>query len=321
MAKIPVDKTEQKVSENQKSTRRIEKMSEEMINVCDIISQPSKVFEVNAAFAKIEKYIDEYDRLLYSDISNYIFRKSEEEVSTFQTNLDAILEYVLSNDYENKIKSESNREKRFKIEKYQKVVLKMYDHVNLAKRQYSELKETDDDFEDKFKKSFANHQIEFTREMSNQLVTLVGIFTAVAFVVFGGITSLDNIFESGVQNIPLLKLMLTGLVWALCMTNLVYIFLFCVGKITKLSIKSSDNPDDNLVQKYPIIFWSNFIFISLLMINGWLYYLNARGHLNWFNEIADKNEMWFTIIGFIVIVLAIAAGAAELVRWRKKERK
>lgn len=124
----------------------------------------------------------------------------------------------MSDRYTERINIAANDEKQ-KLERSRKVILKMYDHVNLAKRQYNELKESDDDFEMKFRKSFQSHQVELTREMSSQLVTLVGIFTAIAFVVFGGISSLDNVFQNGIADIPLLRVMIIGIVWSLCMIN------------------------------------------------------------------------------------------------------
>ena len=62
-----------------------------------------------------------------------------------------VLEYVLSDRYTERINIAANDEKQ-KLERSRKVILKMYDHVNLAKRQYNELKESDDDFEMKFSK-------------------------------------------------------------------------------------------------------------------------------------------------------------------------
>lgn len=67
------------------------------------------------------------------------------------------MEYVLSDQYTEKMEKASTDTEKVCLERSRKVVLKMYDHVNLAKRQYNELKESDDDFEIKFKKSFQNH--------------------------------------------------------------------------------------------------------------------------------------------------------------------
>lgn len=231
-----------------------------------------------------------------------------------------VLEYVLSEEYDSKIKTEEG-EKAQNLEKVRRVILKIYDHANLARRQYTELKESDEEFKKRFEKSFVNHQIEITREMSGQLITLIGIFTAVAFVVFGGISSLDNIFQAGVKDIPILKLMITGTLWGLCMINLIYVFLFCVGKISKVSIKSSDKKGSNLVQKYPIIFWSDFMLLSLLMIESWIYFLSKHSYLEWFHEMMRKTDAILSIMGFAIIIIMISLGAYILTYLNKKEIK
>ncbi|MBS6723681.1 MAG: hypothetical protein KH268_11940 [Clostridiales bacterium] len=317
---IPVDKTEGEISKEKRAKRKIEKMSEDMENICVMLSQSSKLFDPKKSFELIKQYIDDHDRLLYADISNYIFQlRSEEAVSVFQTNLENVLEYVLSDEYTKKIENAKDRREKFKIEKPRKVVLKMYDHVNLAKRQYIELRESDEEYDEKFKRNIEPFKQEVTREMSNQLITLVGIFTAIAFVVFGGISSLDNFLGNGAKDIPILRLMILGVLWSLCMTNLIYVFLFCVGKITKLSIKSSDKQGDNLVKKYPIIFWSNYLLLSLLTILYWINFLYKRNLLKWFFEMADKKAVITSITGFVVILLLMILGAWKLIDLRKEK--
>lgn len=214
----------------------------------------------------------------------------------------------MSDRYTERINIAANDEKQ-KLERSRKVILKMYDHVNLAKRQYNELKESDDDFEMKFRKSFQSHQVELTREMSSQLVTLVGIFTAIAFVVFGGISSLDNVFQNGIADIPLLRVMIIGIVWSLCMINLVFIFLFCVGKITKLSFKFPNAVQNSLTKKYPIIFWSNYLLVGMLLILCWVYYLSNHQFFEWMNKLADRNAITVTITGFATIAVLLGVGA------------
>lgn len=306
---IELEKTEKEVSKIKRAKIKIETMSEDMEKICKTLSQSSKFFDSQRTFTQINAYIDKHDRLLYADISNYIFHLgSEELVSVFQTNLEMVLEYVLSDRYTERINIAANDEKQ-KLERSRKVILKMYDHVNLAKRQYNELKESDDDFEMKFKKSFQSHQVELTREMSSQLVTLVGIFTAIAFVVFGGISSLDNVFQNGMADIPLLRVMIIGIVWSLCMINLVFIFLFCVGKITKLSFKFPNAVQNSLTKKYPIIFWSNYLLVGMLLILCWVYYLSNHQFFEWMNKLADRNAITVTITGFATIAVLLGVGA------------
>lgn len=317
---ISVNKQERKQDEKTVK-RKLDEMSEEMEDIFRELSKDPQKYDKDKVFDQVQAYVEKYDKFLYSDISNYIFRiSSDEEVDTFQSNLVLVLEYVLSEEYDSKIKTEEG-EKAQKLEKVRRVILKIYDHANLARRQYTELKESDEEFGKRFEKSFINHQVEITKEMSSQLITLIGIFTAVAFVVFGGISSLDNIFQAGVKDIPLLKLMITGTLWGLCMINLVYIFLFCVGKISKISIKSSEKKGSNLVQKYPIIFWSNLMLLSLLLLESWTYFLNNHGYLNWIHEMMRKTDAILSIMGFVIIIIMISLGAYILTYLNKKEIK
>ena len=309
---IPVDKTDESFSDEKKVKSKIEEMSKCMGRICEKLSQSSNQFDEKESFCLIKKYIAKYDRLLYADISNYIFQlRSDEAVSTFQTNLEKVLEYALSDNI--------NETDNLNPQENRKVILKMYDHVNLARRQYNELRQSDEEYEEKFRKNIEPFKQEVTKEMSNQLITLVGIFTAMAFVVFGGMSSLDNFFGNGANNVSIIRLMILGVLWSLCMTDLIYIFLFCVGKITKLSIKSSDKHDDNLVKKYPIIFWSNFLFLSILALLYWVNFLYQRNLLVWFFEIANKKPAIVSIFGFVIIIVLIISGARKLINLRKEK--
>ena len=115
--------------------------------------------------------------------------------------------------------------------------------------------------------------------------------------------------------------MITGTLWGLCMINLIYVFLFCVGKISKVSIKSSDKKGSNLVQKYPIIFWSDFMLLSLLMIESWIYFLSKHSYLEWFHEMMRKTDAILSIMGFAIIIIMISLGAYILTYLNKKEIK
>ena len=59
-----------------------------------------------------------------------------------------------------------------------------------------------------FDSSIEPFKAELEKEMSAQLLTMVSIFTALAFLVFGGINSLGNIFTN--HQIPILKLIISA---------------------------------------------------------------------------------------------------------------
>ena len=189
------------------------------------------------------------------------------------------------------------------VEDTQKAVLKIWDHVNLAQQQYNALKQSDDEYKEKFEKLISSYKEDMTKDVNNQLLTMVSIFTALAFLVFGGISSLDNIFS--VHGVPLLKLMCVGAVWGLCILNLIFVFLFCVGKMTKLNFRSSDDPEATIFQKYPVIWWTDLMLMSILLLCLWGYYIQQYEIADWLICICLANQKSATLAGFGVIALII----------------
>ena len=155
--------------------------------------------------------------------------------------------------------------------------------------------------------------------MNAQLLTMVSIFTALAFLVFGGITSLGSIFSN--HEIPLLKVIIIGCVWGFCLLNLIFVFLFCIGKMTGLNFKSNRDPDANLVQKYPIVWWSDLIILTILFGTLWTYYIRRENMDSWFItwcQSSPQMAMWLGY-GVIVLVFIVLVGVLFKLTWKKDE--
>ena len=158
-------------------------------------------FDKGKAFDELQRYIMQYERILYSPISNIIYSayensQEEELLGTLMSNLDALVSYTQDPKViaERKMALRERRNKRI-VDDTQKAILKIWDHVNLANQQYKVLKQTDDEYNEKFNRRISDYKEEMTKEMNAQLLTMVSIFTALAFLIFGGITSLGNIFS------------------------------------------------------------------------------------------------------------------------------
>lgn len=247
---------------------QMQKMQIEIEKVFQSMMVKQDQFEKEKTFDDLYSYILAYDRILYSPISNLIYSSYEngqdgDVIGTLQSNLDALLSYVSNPQViENKKSDLKDAKSKKRVDDTKKAIIKIWDHVNLANQQYKVLKQTDDEYNKKFQVRIADYKETMTKEMNAQLLTLVSIFTALAFLVFGGISSLDNIFS--LSEIPLLKIIASGLVWGLCIFNLIFVFLFCVGKMTHLNFKSTDSPDATIFQKYPIVWWCDLLLVSLL---------------------------------------------------------
>lgn len=267
-------------------------------------------FESEKAFDALLQYIEKYDRILYSPISNKIYssyddsaNEKEDVLGSLMTNLEALVSYSQNSTvvYNKKNALKDTKSKKY-IDDTQKAILKIWDHVNLANQQYKVLKQSDEEYTEKFKKRISGYKEDMTKEMNAQLLTMVSIFTALAFLIFGGISSLDSILS--VQEMPLMKVLSIGLMWGLCIFNLIFLFLFCVGKMTHLNFKSTDNTEATIFQKYPVVWWSDFILVFLLLICLWIYFMQRHALNLWIINICVSSPELATIVGCVLIGIA-----------------
>lgn len=190
-----------------------DKMSETMKQLVDLFFLERSIFVSKKPLDTLKEYIKEYDRLLYTVLSDAIYEsfiKNEEKEALILGNIDYLLDLC------NKDIEESptlNNKNELKNKKYvRKVVLKIKDHINLAIRQYRTLKQTDEEYNRKFNEQIGAFKEKLTQDITSQLITLVGIFTAIAFVVFGGISSLGSVF-SDINKKSIIKLIISSSIW------------------------------------------------------------------------------------------------------------
>lgn len=307
MASINPGKTQSSSVENKKSEPSIRQDMERETKTILQIFTDRKGVSPEYTFDKILNYIAQYDRFLYSTISNQIYAmmdssKESELVEVIVSNLEILVEYTVDSEKMFHKLETTDQDKKNLIEKTKKVILKIWDHVNLAVRQYHVLKQTDEEYEKRFEKQISVYKEKLTKDMNSQMITMVGIFTALAFLIFGSISSLDNIFTN--IKIPLMKAMSIGLIWGLCVLNLVFVFMYCIGKMSELKLSIMDDQNATVFQKYPVVWWSNITLISLLIFTTWTYFIQqhiaGNGIIMWIT-----NHPKMSVIGGYGIVALI----------------
>ncbi len=173
------------------------------------------------AFAK------KYDRFLYSAITSAILReKSEDKISFVMGNVKTIVDKIKkdSNKKDYQISDEALKESIVTVsqDKY-KMLIKLYDHCNLANTQRSVYNQTKQDISHLTDDAIKQKVGEYEKDITTQLISLVSIFTALSFVIFGGISVLDNLLQN-VRVLPVIKTLLVGDLWLICMANLFILF-------------------------------------------------------------------------------------------------
>lgn len=212
----------------------------------DKLSEVSFNDETCRAFVEsMNSFKEAYDRFLYSEITGYCHEK--DELETLKSNTKKVYLYCKSN---------GEAEDRERVEK---ILLKLYDHVSLVDKQKARSKMLRDGMDKRISEqkielqkigtniSREEEQLERLQEklssvksdLIGQLISLVAMFIAVAFVVFGGISSLNSIssllkaiVEAGntsINNMGMIYKSFT--LWGLGMFNVLFLFMHFISKL------------------------------------------------------------------------------------------
>lgn len=286
--------------------KRIQDWHNAIKKICDLLASSTQSFDVNEVYRVIVEYLKKHKRWLYSDVSAYLFQCNDEAITSFLSNVDKLQAYA-----QQKLETGKAQEKEVAT-----AIDKLWDHSNLAQNQNKSLHDDDKAFAARFDKNLIPFKASFAREMNMQFISLIAIFTALSFIVFGGISALDNIF-SGVTKIPVLQLIIVGSIWGLCISNLVFLFVFFVSKLTKISIKTSENVNASIGERYPFIIWCNLVMLLILAVSCWLHYIDNANIGNWFSEFSKGHSAFVSVGGFVIIGIAFAAAYAFLFKKEK----
>lgn len=202
-----------------------------------------------------------YDRFLYSHISSVILReKSEDKISFLMGNIKTIVERIQKDLYKNYDYAISDKDLQQQIitvsQSNYKLLIKLYDHCNLANTQRTVYNQTKQDISNLTDDTIKQKVGEYEKDITTQLISLVSIFTALSFVIFGGISVLDNLLQN-IRELVIIKTILISDLWLICMSNLFILF-------TRLICFLTDKGKDFMWKTILIIF--NLIFLVILGI-------------------------------------------------------
>lgn len=179
------------------------------------LSVPPTIFECDEWITLFKSFTQPpHNRFLYSSISATIISESDDTTaSSILTNIKKVTDNTQ------------------KTDSYHEQLCKFFDHCNLANVQREAYKQTKNDIKNITISEIKSINEETSKNITAQLVSLVAIFTAIAFVLFGGITSLTAILQY-MENKSLAMLCSIGIVWAFIICNAVYILMKFVFVLT-----------------------------------------------------------------------------------------
>lgn len=319
-------------------------------NIMAQFSVSEDAFNYDVTFQLLVEYYLLYDRMLYNLVTQEVlwaYQKTNDiqggiddsVVQRMIFNIRALLSDVLSDyrtphymvivdDVINKSGSCPNAylspEELFI--KAKKSLYKILDFTELAQLQWKKIQSLNIDQEKSIKESVESSsndlEKDLTKRLTSQLVTLVGIFTALAFLLFGGIDLGAKFVSSGVDggavlSFPITKMLCIVALWGLALLNIVFVFLYCVGQMTDLDFKAAKEEDASFFQKYPVFIWSNFILLNVLLICGFLYFCFNNGDIqNPFITWAKDHIGWTS--GLIKMYIVVTAITTFIFRYKTK---
>lgn len=222
----------------------LETIQAETVNLAKSLNTPEQEFNIDDFEKLLDDYLTKYSRILYSSFTAYIYRlkseKKDKEIDNMSGNLVSII-------------SSFNVEE--KIEDRQKILLKLYDHISLATRQASTMEVTKEKVDpyilkatETIKSQLENlnqdmiaykermrADIEAQKDsLMSQMIAIVVIFVGISFVMFGGMSLINDLFTHvDGQPVPLVELICLGCLIGIVMIVVMYCFIMFILSITR----------------------------------------------------------------------------------------
>ena len=198
------------------NSRKYKNTKSHMRSLCKDLSIQSSKYKPDEMVKAIDSYLnksDKLDRILYSEISNYIFGLTSASRGTFSTNVENLLLYVLEE--KNSVKEDTR-----------KIVIKIYDHVQLATHQIENASNI-------FNNSILDAKSKLHDEIKGierEYITILGIFASIVLAFVGGITFTTSVLQN-IDKASIFRLILTVDVIGAVLVNVIHLLISFILKI------------------------------------------------------------------------------------------
>lgn len=186
--------------------------------ICKALSLNTKDYDPQKTVENIVSYIlsnNKLDRILYSEISNYVYSLEMSERGVFATNLEKLLLYSL--DDNNEVNDDCK-----------KMIVKIYDHFQLALHQ---IENVNNIFANSIEEAKENLQKQI-KGVEKEYISILGIFAAIVLAFVGGITFSTSVLQN-ISAVSVFRLLLVVDFLAFVLINVIYIlvkFIFTINE-------------------------------------------------------------------------------------------
>ncbi|MGF0032360.1 hypothetical protein ACQRBN_05275 [Bariatricus sp. SGI.154] len=217
--------------------------------ICKALTLETQKYDPQKTVENINAYIassNKLDRILYSEISNYVFSLEMTQRGIFATNLEKLLLYSL--DENNNVAEDSK-----------KLIVKIYDHFQLALHQ---IENVNNIFANSIEEAKENLQKE-VKGVEKEYISILGIFASIVLAFVGGITFSTSVLQN-ISAVSIFRLLLVIDFLAFVLINIIYILVKFIFTINEKNAKLFNVKALNIT----------CLVIALVIIVAWLFNAN-----------------------------------------------
>lgn len=217
--------------------------------ICRGLTFETKDYRPEKSIEQIDLYVktkDKMSRILYSEISNYLFNLETNERVIFLTNVEKMLIYSLGK--EDRIDDD-----------VAKIVVKIYDHTQLVNYQIENMNAI-------FAHRIADAKVDLHSEIKGvekEYITILGIFAAIMLAFVGTFTFSTSVLNN-VTDTNVYKLAVISIVIGFVFYNLVGMLIDFIKEINGNSAGSIDGKKTTSTSKLVNVLLIAIILVSLL---------------------------------------------------------
>lgn len=174
--------------------------------------KPIKTIDSIHAYLRVK---DKLDRILYSEISSYVFSLEENSRGSFASNIEKLLLYSL--DDANNLEDDCK-----------KIIVKIFDHFHLALHQIENANHIFDESVETAKKKIRNE----TKGIEREYISILGIFAAIVLAFVGGITFSSSVLQN-ISSISIYRLLIVVDLLGFVLTNVLYMLMNFILEINE----------------------------------------------------------------------------------------
>lgn len=289
-------------------------------------------------------YIDNNGRHSYAEVSTFIYSTSEGDFEYIINNL------LIIKNYYNKQSGSKYADKVSKLIDHIQLELNREEHIQqvyigeigkrvtaLTNKKVDEMNDSISGFNiklgqkmDEITKGYEtienkynnllNKQKRQINGLHNNLISVLGIFSAVIVAFFGGLSILGSVLQN-MHNVSKYRLCFIVLLIAFFMFNVIFMLLRVIAKITDKEISASCNKELCLEcgkqpgwkcvkNKYPMCFWYNAICLGLMGVLFIMYIIDSYNVVSYIMSLFYKKVLRSTVpliflLGTLVIIILI----------------